>query len=85
MILTTLLQVDFEQENGSMISNIVSEGPGGTEGDLHMTYVFEWRHPEVEAGGAEEEELTVKHRGMAKMAVDGTIQTLRKLAAAGEL
>lgn len=68
-----------------MISNIVSEGPGGTEQDLNMTYFFEWRHPEVEAGGADEEELTIKCRGMAKMAVNGTIETLRKLAIACEL
>lgn len=79
-------QVDFyQQHDGSTISNIVSEGPGGTEQDLQMTYVFEWKHPNISAGTAEEQQAVEKSRIMAKMAVNSTIESLRKLAIAGEL
>lgn len=77
--------MDFKQEDGAVIQNIVSEGPGGTEEDLNMTYSFEFRHPEVEAGSAKVQELTAKHRAMAKMAVDSSIATIRKLVVAKEL
>lgn len=52
-------RVDFEQENGSTISNIVSTGPAG---ELLMTYSFEWRHPDVEQGSAKAAELEQSHR-----------------------
>lgn len=51
-------RVDFEQENGSTISNIVSTGP---EGELMMTYAFEWRHPSVAAGSPDAKKLEEAH------------------------
>lgn len=51
-------RVDFEQENGSTISNIVSTGPAG---ELLMTYSFEWKHPDVEEGSAKATELEESH------------------------
>lgn len=51
-------RVDFEQEDGSTISNIVSKGPGG---ELLMTYSFEWRHPDVAEGSAEAVGLEESH------------------------
>ncbi|KAJ5473345.1 Protein of unknown function DUF1857 [Penicillium sp. IBT 31633x] len=67
-------RVDFEQPNGSKISNVISQGAGG---ELYMTYIFEWRHP-----GVSEEELASllgKEKKMSQMAVEGTITVLRKL------
>lgn len=51
-------RVDFEQDNGSFISNIVSKGP---DGELLMTYAFEWRHPNVAEGSDEAEKLEAEH------------------------
>lgn len=51
-------RVDFEQPDGSRISNIVSAGSGG---ELLMTYVFEWRHPDVEGGSEEDKTLGAKY------------------------
>ncbi|KAH9203995.1 hypothetical protein DL95DRAFT_377295 [Leptodontidium sp. 2 PMI_412] len=73
-------RVDFIQPNGSLISNVVSEG---AEGELYMTYIFEWRHP-----GISEEELKAlreKEKKMSKMAVEGTITVLRELVNSGKL
>ncbi|GFG03099.1 hypothetical protein IFM61392_02631 [Aspergillus lentulus] len=73
-------RVDFVQPDGSNISNIVSEG---AEGELYMTYVFEWRHP-----GASSEELAAwreREQMMSKGAVEGTISAMRELAQKGEI
>ncbi|KAK0109890.1 hypothetical protein ONS95_002561 [Cadophora gregata] len=71
-------RVEFEQPDGSHVSNIVSEGADG----LYMTYVFEWRHPGVE--GEELEKLKEKQKGMSKLAVEGTIEAMRKLVRDGK-
>ncbi|CAJ2500317.1 Uu.00g031700.m01.CDS01 [Anthostomella pinea] len=76
--------VVFEQEDGSSVINVVSHGPGG-EGDLMMTYVFEWRYPVVEAGSVEAKELGEKHLKMAKMAVEGSIDTIRRFVKDGKI
>jgi hypothetical protein len=51
-------RVDFEQENGSTISNVVSSGP---DGELFMTYAFEWRHPGVAEGSEEAKKIQDNH------------------------
>jgi hypothetical protein len=53
---------------------VISEG---ADGELYMTYMFEWRHP-----GVSKEELAAlaeKERTMSQMAVEGTIKVLRQL------
>ena len=51
-----------------------------------MTYTFEFRHPEIKEGSMEEIESARKeHVGMAKMAVHMSIESIRKMAANGEL
>ena len=67
-------RVDFDQPNGSKISNVISQGAGG---ELYMTYIFEWRHP----GASEVElaELLEKEKKMSQAAVEGTIKVLRQL------
>jgi hypothetical protein len=51
-------RVDFQQQDGSNISNIVSRD---SEGSLLLTFSFEWRHPEVEDGSDRAAELKAKH------------------------
>lgn len=51
-------RIDFEQENGSFISNIVSKGP---DGELLMTYAFEWRQPEIAEGSDQVEKQEAEH------------------------
>lgn len=73
-------RVDFDQPDGSRISNVVSEG---AHGELYMTYIFEWRH-----AGASKEELAAlydKEKKMSVMAVEGTITVLRELVQQGKL
>ncbi|KAK7932189.1 hypothetical protein PG985_002901 [Apiospora marii] len=74
-------RVDFRQEDGSTISNVVSRDP---RGELVMTYVFEWRHPGVEEE-MEVEGLRESHWKTAKMAVEGSINTIRRLVKDGEI
>ncbi|KAL2827383.1 DUF1857-domain-containing protein [Aspergillus cavernicola] len=73
-------RVDFVQPDGSLVSNVVSEGAGG---ELYMTYVFEWRH----AGASKGEllELYEKEKKMSQMAVEGTIAVMRELVQSGKL
>lgn len=78
-------QVDFHQTDGSVISNIISDGPSGKPEDLYMTYAFQWLHPDVEAGGAKEKELMESHKAMAKMAVDKSIEAIRRLVGEGKI
>jgi hypothetical protein len=51
-------RVDFQQQDGSNISNIISKD---SEGNLLLTFSFEWRHPEVEDGSGKAAELKAKH------------------------
>lgn len=56
-----------------------------TDHDLNMTYIFEWLHDDVELGSAQHTKLVEEHRKGAKVAVDMSIQAMRRMAAAGEL
>lgn len=67
-------RVEFVQPDGSKISNVVSAGAGD---ELYMTYVFEWRHPDVSK--EELRALYEKEKKMSQMAVEGTIKVLRQL------
>ncbi|KAH7234872.1 uncharacterized protein BKA55DRAFT_679617 [Fusarium redolens] len=75
-------RVDFHQPDGSNIFNIVSYD---ADGNLVLTYAFKWRHPEVEAGSERAKELREKYSKMARMAVEGSINTIRELVKKGEL
>ncbi|KIW05600.1 hypothetical protein, variant [Verruconis gallopava] len=76
------LKVEFKQPCGGLVCNIVSQGPGGPE-DLCMTYTFQYLHP----GASDEEikELTEKRAKMSKMAVEGTIEAIRKMVQDGRI
>ena len=73
-------RVVFVQPDGSTVQNVISEGENG---ELYMTYVFEWRHP-----GASEAEMATfseKEKDMSKKAVNGTIAAMRKLVRDGKI
>ncbi|KAJ4256198.1 hypothetical protein NW762_009276 [Fusarium torreyae] len=75
-------RVDFHQPDGSNIYNIVSVDQ---DGNLVMTYAFEWRHPEVASDSDRAKELREKYLKMAKGAVEGSINTIRRFVKEGEL
>ncbi|KAF2142579.1 uncharacterized protein K452DRAFT_287000 [Aplosporella prunicola CBS 121167] len=77
-------RVDFHQTDGSVVRNIISTGAGG-EADLYMTYVFEWHHPQVTAGSDEDRTLLVRHNQMAQMAVEKSIESIRKMVVDGRI
>ncbi|KAJ5389374.1 uncharacterized protein N7496_000442 [Penicillium cataractarum] len=79
-------RVEFEQPDGSRVSNVISVG---AEGELYLTYIFEWRHPEFDGEGKEKSEewerVKEKERGMGQSAVEGSIKVLRRLAEEGAI
>ncbi|CAK7225713.1 hypothetical protein SCUCBS95973_005956 [Sporothrix curviconia] len=78
-------RVDFEMDNGSTVLNIISAGSSGEPTDLYVTYVFAWKHPDLEVGSAAYNEAEAGHKKVAKMAVESSIATTRNLVAAGEI
>ncbi|KAK1832997.1 DUF1857-domain-containing protein [Podospora conica] len=80
------VRVDFYQpETGSRIGNYISQGPSGEEGDLFMTFVFEWRHEGVEEGSEEARGLEEGYKVTAKKAVEGTIEATRRMVSEGKI
>ncbi|KAK3078557.1 hypothetical protein LTS18_007204 [Coniosporium uncinatum] len=80
-----MIWIDFHQDDGSLISNIVSEGPSGKPEDLMMTYYFEWRRPDVQEGSADVEKVMEQYKKTAKMAVHESIDTIRRFVESGEI
>ncbi|KAI1342773.1 hypothetical protein F5Y15DRAFT_268674 [Xylariaceae sp. FL0016] len=75
-------RVVFEQEDGSTVTNVVSRDAGG---NLMMSYVFEWRHPGMSEGSEEVAKLEEGHWKMAKMAVESSIDTIRRMVKEGRI
>lgn len=62
----------------------MSEGPSGELEDLHMTYMFEFDLPH--AKGSEEQGKEVERlKGMARIAVEKTIDTIREMVKDGRI
>ena len=74
------MKVEFRQPDGSKIQNIISEGG---DGDLYMTYTFEWLHPDLEGNDAGLEHTRQKEAAMAKVAVENTIIAMREMVGDG--
>jgi len=55
-------RVDFLRQDGTRFSNYVTQGSSGEETDLFMTYVFEWRHPGVQAGSEIAKRIEAGHK-----------------------
>ncbi|KAH7308963.1 hypothetical protein B0I35DRAFT_441096 [Stachybotrys elegans] len=75
-------RIDFRQPDGAVISNIVSRG---SDDALHMTYVFEVRRPDLGEGSEEATDFKREFSKMAKVAVEGSIETIRRLVKEGEI
>ncbi|KAJ3580200.1 hypothetical protein NPX13_g361 [Xylaria arbuscula] len=75
-------RVVFKQEDGSSVMNLISTRP---DGGLLLSYVFEWRHPNVEAGSEKASQLEAAHWEMAKVAVESSLNTIRSMVAEGKI
>ncbi|KAH7136788.1 hypothetical protein B0J13DRAFT_81039 [Dactylonectria estremocensis] len=69
-------RVDFHQPDGSSVANIVSRG---ADDELLLTFSFQWRHPSVEPGSEQAKEIEDKYWKMAPVAVNGSIEGIRRL------
>ncbi|TKA80605.1 hypothetical protein B0A49_02037 [Cryomyces minteri] len=78
-------KVVFHQPDGSTISNIISDGPSGQPSDFSMTYTFQWLHPGIEPGSKEEAEALAMRKKTAKMAVEKSIESIRRMVKEGEI
>ncbi|KAH6893119.1 hypothetical protein B0T10DRAFT_481564 [Thelonectria olida] len=74
--------VVYHQGDGSTIYNMISTGQ---DGGLHLTYSFEWRHPEIPEGSEEAKMLGENHWRVARIAVENSILTFRRLVNDGEI
>ncbi|KAK3314206.1 hypothetical protein B0H66DRAFT_373831 [Apodospora peruviana] len=75
-------RVDFLQPDGSKIANYISRGPTLEPEDLFMTYIFEWRKPDIVEGSEEARKQEDEHK---RVAVESSIETIRKLVSEGKL
>ena len=76
-------RVDFHQMNGSLVMNLISRGP---DGELFMTYSFDWLHPEVDEGDSEKvEELRKRYTEGATGAVENSIKSIREMVVDGRI
>lgn len=64
---------------------MLADGPGLTNEDLQLTYIFDWKYPEVEVGSAEERDKIEEQRKGAKTAVEMTLKSIRGMIEKGEL
>jgi len=55
------------------------------DGELYLTFTFEWEHEEIEAGSDEAMERQKGYQSTAAKAVEGTLVAIRKMVEAGEL
>jgi hypothetical protein len=62
--------------NSSKVLNIVSTG---TEGELLLTFTFEWEHKEIEEGSEEELKKQKQYQETALRGVAGTISAIRQM------
>ncbi|KAI8629642.1 DUF1857-domain-containing protein [Xylariaceae sp. FL1651] len=75
-------RVVFKQEDGSTVTNVISQGP---DGELLMSYIFEWRHSDVTEGSERASQLEEAHWKMAKMAVESSIDTIVRMVSEGKI
>ncbi|EFX05721.1 duf1857 domain containing protein [Grosmannia clavigera kw1407] len=78
-------RVDYELDNGSTVLNIVSTGTSGKPEDLYVTYVFAWKHADLEAGSMAAREVQTSHEKIAKVVVESSIATTRRLVSEGKI
>ena len=57
----------------------------GVNGELYLTFTFEWEHEEIKAGSDEALERQRGYQSTAPKGVEGTLVAIRKMVEAGEL
>ncbi|CAG7970700.1 unnamed protein product [Penicillium salamii] len=67
----------FTLPGGSIIQNILSEGPDQA---LYLTFTYEWKLPDIEPGTKEAKRAWDDHMKIAISSVQGTIKALRTMA-----
>ncbi|KAF1850002.1 DUF1857-domain-containing protein [Cucurbitaria berberidis CBS 394.84] len=77
--------VDFEQEDGSHVRNLISNGSSGGLDDLHMTYAFEFIFPHIQEGSPEAEKELQKVKSLSKQAVESSIDAIRQMVIDGRI
>jgi len=70
------------KDSKSRVLNIVSEGP---DGELLLTFTFEWEFKDIKEGSEEAIEKQKGYQKTAPKAVAGTVQKIRDLISSGEL
>ena len=76
------MKVEFHQPDGSKVQNVISQG---SQGELYMTYTFEWLHPEFEGDAAALAARREAEEKIAKMAVEMTIKVMREMVQDGRI
>jgi hypothetical protein len=66
----------------SRVLNIVSTGENG---ELYLTFTFEWDHPEITSGSEEEAKRQKGYQASAPRSVRGTLNAIRAMVEKGEL
>lgn len=66
----------------SRVLNIVSTG---SDGELYLTFTFEWNYPEIAAGSEEELVKQKQYQSTAPNGVNGTLAAIRKMTQEGTL
>jgi len=56
-----------------------------TDEDLSLTYIFDWKYPEVEAGSADEKQKVDEQRKGGRTAIEMTLKSIRGMIEKGEL
>jgi hypothetical protein len=69
-------------ENASKALNIVSTG---TNGELLLTFSFEWEHNEIQEGSEEAVKKQKQYQETAPRGIVGTIDAIRKMVKEGKL
>jgi hypothetical protein len=64
------------------VQNIVSQG---ADGELFLTFTYEWEHPDVVEGSPEHLQKAKAYQAMVPGLIEGTLEAMRKIVEAGEL
>lgn len=66
-------------------SSIKTKKDANEGNDLHLTFTFEWPHPELEEGSEQAKELAASRTAMGRGVVPHTIEVAREMKASGRL
>ncbi|KAI1825649.1 DUF1857-domain-containing protein [Xylaria intraflava] len=75
-------RIVFHQEDGTTITSVISTRP---DGEPLLSDIFEWRHPDVPEGSEAASQLEADHWKMAKMSVESSIDTIRRMVSDGRI